>query len=359
MEIGLVGLPMVGKTTFFNLLTGAALPAGVAGDTKVHAGSAPVPDKRLEVLASVYRPRKVTCARVDFKDIPGLDPRRADRAGAVRFLEEVRGADALCLVVRAFTAGGIPAYFDAVAPFKELLEVSAELALADIFLAERRLERLRGGKRIPKQVEAEVSLLERCLEALNNERPVSEIALAPGEENLFKGYGFLTTKPVIVAVNLDEDGIRHRDFPQREALLNYAAERRIPVVEVAALLEAEIARLLPQDRFEFLTDLGLEEPGIARLAMAAYRSLGFISFFTIASDEVRAWTIKAGTTAKKAAGKVHSDMERGFIRAEVFHFDELFRLGTPAKVREAGLLRLEGKDYIVRDGDVVHFRFKV
>ncbi|MEW6770849.1 MAG: redox-regulated ATPase YchF [Bacillota bacterium] len=359
MKIGLIGLPLVGKTTFFNLLTGASRPTGLTGEARVHTGSAPVPDKRLDFLAALYRREKIVYARVDFKDIPGLDPRQGSKAAGVRFLEEVRGTDALCCVVRAFTAPEVPAYFDAVLPFREFQEILSELLLADIMLVERRLERLRSGRKIPKEAAVEAALLERCLAVLNNEEPLGKVSLAPEEKSLFAGYGFLTEKPVILAVNLDETGLKSSAYPQREDLWNYAQKRGIPVVEVAAQIEVEIAELPPEDRVEFLGDLGLEEPGVERLAKAAYRCLGLISFFTVGEAEVKAWVIKEGTTAKKAAGKVHSDMERGFIRAEVFHFDDLYRLGTPARVREAGLVRLEGKDYVVKDGDVVHFRFNV
>jgi GTP-binding protein YchF len=358
LEIGLIGLPQVGKTTLFNLLTGASYPTGIFGETKVHTGSAPVPDARVDFLAALYRPQKVTYARVDFKDIPGVDLRGGEKGAAVRFFEEVRGADALCCVVRAFTAPGVPAYFDALLPLREFQEIYAEILLADIMLVERRLERIRSGKKVSKQAAAEVALLERCLAALNEERPLTELARTPEEEALFAGYGFLSLKPLLLAVNVDEDGLKG-GYPQQEALLRYATERGIPVVEVAARIEAEIAELPLEDRVEFLDNLGLQEPGIARLARAAYRALGLISFFTVGEDEVKAWTVKEGTVAKRAAGKVHSDIERGFIRAEVFAFDDLRQLGSPAKLREAGLLRLEGKDYVVRDGDVIHFRFKV
>ncbi|MEW6173918.1 MAG: GTPase, partial [Bacillota bacterium] len=197
MEIGLVGLPLVGKTTFFNLLTGMTVLTGVAGDIKVHTGSAPVPDKRLDFLTAVYNPQKTTCARVDIKDIPGLDPRRGDRAAGVRFLEEVRGADALCYVVRAFAAPDLPAYFEAVQPLKELQEIHTELLFADIMLIERRLEHIRSGKKIPKHAALEMTVLERLLEALNNERAVGTVSLTPEEEAIIPGYGFLTEKPLI------------------------------------------------------------------------------------------------------------------------------------------------------------------
>ncbi|MEW6572464.1 MAG: DUF933 domain-containing protein [Bacillota bacterium] len=359
MEIGLVGLPLVGKTTFFNLLTGSNRPTGIPGETKVHVGSAPVPDRRVDFLAAIYGPAKVTYARVDIRDIPGLDPRGGDKAASVRFLEEVRRADALCLVVRAFSAGEVPAYFEEVLPFRELQELHAEILLADTLLVERRLEHIRSGKKIPKQSEAEITLLERCFELLNNEQPIGELVLMPEEEKVFAGYGFLTVKPVVAVVNLDETGIRREGYPQRNQLTRYTAERGIPLIEVSAQIEAEIAQLPPDDRAEFLSDLGLEEPGIARLAKAAYHALGLISFFTVDGNELKAWTVKEGTAAKKAAGRVHSDMERGFIRAEVMQFHDLEKHGTPAKVREAGLLRIEGKDYIVKDGDIIHFRFKV
>ncbi|MEW6446544.1 MAG: DUF933 domain-containing protein [Bacillota bacterium] len=359
LQIGFVGLPLVGKTSFFNLLTGARYPTGIPGETRVHVGSAAVPDERMDFLAAVFRPDKVTYARVDVRDIPGLDLRGGDRAAGVRFLEEVRRADALCFVVRAFGAPEVPAYFDEVLPFREFQELHAEILLADIMLIEKRLDHIRSGKKIPKQSETEVALLERCYEILNNEQAIGKAVVLPEEEAIFAGYGFLTAKPFIIAVNLDETGLHLGDYPQREMLVQYAAGHGIPLVEVSARIEAEIAQLPPDDRAEFLNDLGFREPGIGRLAKAAYRALGLVSFFTVDGDELKAWTVKEGTTVKKAAGRVHSDMERGFIRAEVMEFNDLRRLGMPAKVREAGLLRIEGKDYIVRDGDIIHFRFKV
>ncbi|ACX51715.1 GTP-binding protein YchF [Ammonifex degensii KC4] len=359
MEIGIVGLPLVGKTTLFNLLTGACAPTGPGSEPKVRRGSAPVPDSRLDFLASLYQPRKVTPARIDFKDIPGLDPRQGEKEARIRFLEEVRSADALCFVVRAFDHPDLPFYFGKMSPVEEFREILAELWLADYSLVEKRLERIREGKKkVRRDKEVEVQLLERCRELLEQEEFLQKLTLSPEEEPIFVNYGFLTVKPFILAVNVDERGLKE-GYEGREELLREADARGIPLVEVAAQIEGEIAALPPEEQELFMADLGLPEPGIARLARAAYRSLGLISFFTVGEDEVRAWPIKEGTTARKAAGKVHSDIERGFIRAEVFNFEDLKRLGSPAKVREAGLLRLEGKDYRVKDGDIIYFRFKV
>ncbi|MGO0122707.1 redox-regulated ATPase YchF [Desulfothermobacter acidiphilus] len=359
MEIGIIGLPLVGKSTLFNLLTGASVPTGPGSEPKVHRGSAPVPDPRLDFLVSLYRPRKLTPARIEFKDLPGLDPRHSEKEARIRFLEEVRNSDALCCVVRAFNHPELPPYFGSLDPLKEFRELLAELWLADYSLVEKRLERLHAGKKKSRpEQELERHLLEKCQELLEEEKFLSQLHLTSEEEAIFINYGFLTVKPFILAVNLDESGLQG-GYEGREELRREAEARGVQLVEVAAQIEMEIAALPLEEQRLFMADLGLKEPGIARLAQAAYRSLGLISFFTVGEDEVRAWPIKAGTTARRAAGKVHSDIERGFIRAEIFAYQDLERLGSPAKVREAGLLRLEGKDYVVQDGDIVHFRFKV
>jgi len=362
MQIGLVGLPLVGKTTFFNLLTGADVEtAGYMGATnEVHTGSAPVPDKRIDFLAGLYRPRRTVYAQVQFKDIPGVQREVSGAGLGGKFLDEVRGSEVLVHVVRAFEGPGVPHAAGSIDPLRDIDDFNTELMLADLELIEKRMERIKNAKKkVARQAAAEIKILARYREALENERPVSTVKLSDDERQIISGHGFLTEKPVILAVNLDEKQLAAKNYKGRDKVQAYAGERAIPVIEICAKIEMEINQLPREDRAEFLAEMGLQESGIARLARVAYDYLELISFFTAGKDEVKAWTIKKGTTAKKAAGKIHSDIERGFIRAEVFNFSDLYELGSVAKVREKGKFRLEGKDYIVQDGDIINFRFNV
>ncbi|MEW5921011.1 MAG: redox-regulated ATPase YchF [Bacillota bacterium] len=358
MQIGLVGLPLTGKTTFFNLLTGAAEETGLSGKREVYTGTAAVPDERIDFLARIYRPKKIFYAQIQFKDIPGVH--RGDGAGTTsRLLEEVRAADALVQVVRAFKEDMVDTAVGEPDPYSELTDFGVDLALADMVAVENRLNRLQGTRKPPKDALAQASVLQRVLNALENGQRLKEIELTDQERSLLADQNFLTEKPLIIVVNLDEEYWTAGDFPGRAKILAYGTEHQIPVMEICARIELEINQLPAEDRVEFMKDLHLNEPGINRLARAAYSLLGLISFFTIGADEVRAWTIRQGTEARKAAGKVHSDMERGFIRAEVFHWDDLKSTGSAAAAREKGLFRLEGKEYVVRDGDIINFRFNV
>ncbi len=353
MQIGLVGLPQSGKTTFFNLLTGTNAPTGFASAGEVHYGSAAVPDRRIDFLSGLYRPRKTVYARINFEDIPGahLD---GNAARAARLLDEARGADALVQVIPVFGGEG-----GGISPYRELLDFYSELLLADLDAVEKRLERLKSASKAKNNAAARIDLLERLREALEQERPAAAVLPGDAERQLLAGQVFLTEKPLIAALNLDEGRLSDGDYPERGRVQEYTAARGIPVIEICARVEAEIEELPPADRAAFLAEMGLEESGLDRLARAAYERLGLISFFTVGEDEVRAWTIRRGATARQAAGKIHSDIERGFIRAEIFHYDDIARLGSAAGVREAGLFRLEGKDYPVQDGDIINFRFNV
>lgn len=359
MQIGLVGMPFAGKTTFFNLLTGAEKETGLAGAGEVHSGSAAVPDRRLDYLWELYRPRRQVNAQIQFKDIPGALSESGRAGRMARLLEEVRGADVLVQVVRAFRSGEVSAAAGDPAPYRELRDFRAELFLADMAAVENRLNRLSEARKPPRDADRQAAVLERVLKALEKERSPALLSLGAEEQEALGGQSFLTDKPVIIAVNLDEDQLAAGEYPDREKMREYAAGAEAPVLEISARVELEISRLSPEERAEFMAGYGLDEPGIGRLAQSAYRRLGLISFFTTGDDEVRAWTIREGTPARQAAGKVHSDMERGFIRAEVYHFSDLQAQGGPARAREKGLFRLEGKDYVVRDGDIITFRFNV
>ncbi len=358
MQIGLVGLPLAGKTTLFNLLTGSQMETGPGGKGEVHLGSATVPDPRLDFLFDLYRPRKQVNARIQFKDIPGV---RFDQGAALaaKIWEELRNSDVLVQVVRAFQSDIVTSLAGEPDPFKEIGDFKTELLLADISAVEGRLERIATARKVTKDAGFQIAVLNKLLSALENEQPAGSVPLDEKEREVIGGQNFFCDKPLILAVNMDQDQFVSNGYREREKVLKYASDHHLTVIEVCALLEAEIAELPSGDRSEFLADLGIEEPGISRLARAAYEQLGLISFFTVGEDEVRAWPIRRGIAAKQAAGKVHTDIERGFIRAETMGYDDLFAVGSPAKAREKGLFRLEGRDYPVKDGDIINFRFNV
>lgn len=359
MLIGLAGLPLAGKTTFFNLLTGANRETGLAGEKEVYTGSAGVPDERVDYLGELYRPRRIVYTQIQLKDIPGVRSGGGKAGRISRLLEEVRPADALLQVVRAFREETVAQIAGVPDPYAELRDFRAELFLADLAAVENRLARLKESRKPPKDAERQEAVLRKVLQALESESLLSTLAISQDEQELLGGQSFLSEKPLLIAVNLDEEQLLAGEYPGQEKLREYAALAGAPVLEICARLELEISRLSPGERAEFMAGYGLSEPGVARLARAAYKRLGLSSFFTVGDDEVRAWTVEQGTVARKAAGKVHSDMERGFIRAEVVGFGDLKHLGGAARAREKGLYRLEGKDYPVCDGDVITFRFNV
>lgn len=356
MQIGLIGLPQSGKTTLFNLLTGGDYSGGHA---QVRVGTAKVPDPRLDYLAKLFNPRKITPATIQFTDLAGFLPGQSDRAKLNEFLQGVRKSDALVHVIRVFENDVLPHPLGGVDPVRDAGEVETELLLADLQVAESAVNRLQMSRKRSKEEEAQLPLLERCRAALEEGRPVRELGFDEEARRLLRGYAFLTGRPIIVAANLSEGQLRAGDYPGRLALHDYCRNHGEEVVEFCGAVESEIAALDEADRAEFLAEYGLEETGIARIARAAYRALGLISFLTAGEEEVRAWPIRKGLTAKEAAGKIHSDIEKGFIRAETVAFTDLQAAGSVKAAREKGLWRLEGKDYIVRDGDVITFRFNV
>jgi len=345
LTAGLVGFTGSGKTTVFNLLTGQA----VTDRGRTNVAVAQVPDRRVDFLSGLFKPRRTVYAQIQFSDVPGLVP--DNRAAAAQFLSGIRDADLVICVLNAFTAG--------TDPLADLTALAVELLLVDMEVLERRLQRIHSGKKPTPQTDRERELLLRCLAWLEQEKRLNTLELDPEERVLLRNFGFLTDKPYLAVVNLDETGMRGRNYPNRRELAAYAAGEGIPVVELCALWEMEITQLPPEDRAAFMADLGLTESGIDRVARETYRRLGLISFFTVGEDEVKAWTVAAGTPAVKAAGRIHSDIERGFIRAEVYHYEDLATCGSVAAVREKGRFRLEGRDYPVKDGDIINFRFNV
>lgn len=358
----LIGLPMVGKTTIFNLVTAAGLETSkfLSGKSETNVGTALVPDRRIDFLSQLYRPRKTTYAQIQFSDAPGL-VRGASQGKGVgnRFLDAIRNVQLLVHVVRIFHEPDVLHVDGIVDSLRDVETINVELLLADIELVEKRIERIRAGKKVTKENEAELAVLHKCLQALENEAPVGQLDLTPGERSLLINYSFFTDKPLILVANTDEEQFRSGDYPGRERLRQLAAEKGLQLIEICGLVEMEIQQLPGEDRQPFMEDLGLKETGVGRLARAAYDTLGLISFFTVGEDEVKAWTIARGLDARRAAGKIHSDLERGFIRAEVVRYEDLEELGNMARVKEKGLARLEGKDYIVQDGDIMNIRFNV
>lgn len=350
LKIGIIGRPQAGKSTLFQLLTNHEV--GSNNKTQVAVGK--IPDPRIDVLTRLHHPRKVTYATIDFWDAPGFLPGK--NTGG--FLQSVRDVDALVLVVRAFESDIVPSY-DGIQPYGDFNDIQQELLVADWSLLETRLERIAKQRAKNPQALEELGVLEKCQATLEQGLPLRELDLNEDEEKLLRTYDFMTRKPLIVVVNLDEEQMRTDFYPQKEELESELLRMNLPLIKVSAQIETEINELDPDDALLFMEELGLTDTGIARLARTVYNHLGLISFFTVGEDEVRAWTIKDATMAKQAAGKIHSDIERGFIRAEVVSFDDLVACGNHQAVKEKGRFRLEGKEYIVNDGDVISFRFNV
>ena len=358
MKVGIIGLPSVGKSTLFQLLTGApAAPPG--GRSEARVGIARVPDLRVDRLAEMYRPKKRTWATVEYVDVPGV----AEGEGqALVDQPALRGVDALVHVLRAFASDTVPHQGGSVDPLRDAKIMELELILADLGAVERRLERLEASIKKANRPDdvAERAVFLKVKQALEEERPLREVGLTDEEQRRLRSYSFLSEKPLLLVVNLGENEVKDAAGAlARTGLLALGERPRTALCPVAAPIETEIAQLPTEDARAFLEDLGLAEPGLDRVIRTSYALLGLISFLTAGEDECRAWTIRRGTRAQQAAGAVHSDIERGFIRAEVVPFDELVRAGSIAACREKGTLRLEGKDYVVQDGDVVNFRFNV
>lgn len=343
VKIGLVGYPGSGKSTVFGALTGQAVATGY-GSGKANLGTVKVPDERVDALAAMFDPKKTTYAEVTFSDLAGGHGDSIDRA----MLNAMREVDALCQVVRAFP----DELGDAPSPADEILGLEIETILADTEVVERRVEKLTKDRSNPRELEVQQKLLAH----LESEKPLRGFELSDAERRLLSGYQFLSTKPLLLVLNVAEG---QAAAPIDPAIAAIAAERGLGLIALSAQVEMEIAQMEPADQAEFLESLGLEAPARARFLRAAFELLELISMLTYGEDECRAWPIRRDTPAPRAAGKIHSDIERGFIRAEVVRWEDLVRLGSEAKCREAGVLRVEGKEYIVQDGDAVHFRFNV
>ncbi|NLM69355.1 MAG: redox-regulated ATPase YchF [Firmicutes bacterium] len=353
MKIGIVGLPQSGKTTLFQLLTNVELKANLQANT----GIAKVLDPRITELSKIFQPKKTTYATIEVVDVAGLVVGVNKKENTL--LNAIKDVDAVVQVLRAFRSDLVPTADGKIEPMRDLNQIQSELVLSDWSLLETRLERLEKERFKNKNYEKEKAVLTKCQEALEQDLPLWTLDFTDDEAKMIRGYNFLTLKPLLLVVNVDEEQMQRNTYPQQDELEAWAEERGIPIIIVSAQVEVEISQLEAEDRALFMADLGINESGIERLSRAAYAHLGLISYFTTGTDEVRAWTITQGTNAKQAAGKIHSDIERGFIRAEVVSYDDFIELGSIQKVKEKGLFRLEGKEYIVQDGDIISFRFNV
>lgn len=351
MKVGIVGYARSGKTTLFNALTGAKAAVGAFGSRDANVAVIKVPDERVDRLAEIHRPKKVTYAEVEFVDVaPGESA--SDKALDSAALTALKNADALVHVVRAFENEAVLHPLGDVDPARDARTLEEELQITDLIIIEKRLERLeKENKR-----DAEHKLLTRCKEHIEAGAPLRTLDLNPQEEKDLMGFTFLSRKPLLLLANYGEEGIGRPD-PGR--LRDYAAEHNETLIELCGAMEMEVVQLPPEERQAFRDELGLGEESRTRFLQAAYDKLGLMSFLTAGEPEVRAWTIRKGTRAVDAAGVIHSDIQRGFIRAEVVGYDDFMRAGSNAKAKELGLLRLEGKEYIMQDGDIVLFRFNV
>ncbi len=366
MKLGIVGLPNVGKSTLFNSMTGAGAESANYPFCTIdpNVGIVAVPDERIRLLGEMYHSKKVTPATIEFVDIAGLVKGAGKGEGlGNQFLASIREVDAIVHVVRCFDDPNVVHVDGSIDPERDIETINFELLFSDLEILERRIAKAKKGARMDKKLAKEEALLLRLKEHLESGKPAKtfDVGDDEDEQEMFASYNLLTAKPTIYAANVSEDDLADDGASSAyvQAVRRIAEEEGSEVFALSAEIEAEMAELTPEERTEFLTELGIASSGLDKLIAASYRILGLMSFLTAGEDESRAWTIKIGTKAPQAAGKIHSDFERGFIRAEVVNYKDLLECGSLAAAREKGLVGLEGKDYVVQDGDVILFRFNV
>jgi len=354
MKLGIIGLPQSGKTTIFNALTRGDQPLTTSGGRfDVHTGVVDVPDSRIDRLSEMFKPKKTIYAKVTYADIAGLEGGQAAISG--QLLNVLTQMDGFLHVVRCFEDVSVPHPAGSTNPPRDIATMDTELLLNDLISVERKLERLaeerkKGGGREKAVIEREMALFERFKVALGNEQPLREVEISTEDEKTLSGFGFLTRKPLLTLLNLGEgQALPAVDDPRP----------RTALVPLQGKLEMDLAQLTPEDAQVFMEEYGIHELGLSRVIRTSYELLGLQSFFTVGPDEVRAWTVRRGATAFEAAGTVHTDLQKGFIRAEVIAFDELVALGGLNEAKAKGRLRLEGKEYLVHDGEIVHIRFNI
>lgn len=355
MKLGIIGLPQSGKTTLFNALTRATQPTGITGKIEVHTAVVDVPDKRVDRLSAMFQPKKTIYAKVTYADIAGLDGSASKSGISGTLLNNLTQMDGFIHVVRCFEDENVPHPNGSVDALRDLAAMDAEFILNDLIAVERRLEKLveekkKGAGRDKAVIDRESELFNRFHEALSQEKLLRDLTLTAEEEKMLAGFGFLSRKPVLVVMNLSEG--------QKESAVTYD-HKHSQVVALQAKLEMDIAQLPPDEAEMFLQEYGISEPSLNRMIRLSYDLLGLQSFFTVGPDEVRAWTTRRGATAPEAAGEIHTDLQKGFIRAEVVSYDDLISMGGMNEVKAKGRLRLEGKEYIVLDGDILNIRFNL
>src|SRR3954452_6904152 len=358
MKSGIIGLPQVGKTSLFKILTKVDVATGHGGSREAHLGMATVPDERLDKLSALYSPKKTTHATIQYVDVAAIGQEALKEAN---FLANLRQVDSLTHVVRAFDDPSIPHAKGDVNPLRDIKDVEFDLMVSDLGQIEKRLERLvkdlKKGKTADLVKEDEI--LKKCKEWLETEKPLRELEMTPEDKKRLKGFMFLSEKPILYVLNIGESTNLAEDIanaPKKYNIEEAASRPNTGATAICGKVEAELAEMSDEEAAEFLGSYGLKESGLSRLIRKTYELLGLISFFTVGEDECRAWTIEKNTRAQNAAGAIHSDLEHHFIRAETIHWDLLLELGSEAVARQKGTLRLEGKDYMVKDGDVMHIR---